>query len=215
MDDHDDQRRKQAGPLALKIKHKRSRNGCLTCRARRIKCDERRPRCGRCANAQRECVNPPSPGFTLPRQARNHTLAQVYGGELPIDVRLYLYFHDEFITPQHYFLKACESSEFFIHRTLLTFALQHDPLLYAILSLSSYFHALRSPNATVNTFLNYYNTSLALLRKLIGSEGLKNEATLLAILVLTTIEVGSTVHSIAGQRYADTCDRNFRNIVVI
>jgi hypothetical protein len=32
----------------LKSKHARSRGGCTRCRARRQKCDEQRPLCGRC-----------------------------------------------------------------------------------------------------------------------------------------------------------------------
>ncbi|KAH8883493.1 hypothetical protein GQ53DRAFT_752966 [Thozetella sp. PMI_491] len=34
----------------------RASTGCLTCRQRRIKCDECRPRCGRCEKADRECI---------------------------------------------------------------------------------------------------------------------------------------------------------------
>merc|ERR1712230_191065 len=32
------------------------RKGCLTCRKRKIKCDERRPRCLHCETSSRECV---------------------------------------------------------------------------------------------------------------------------------------------------------------
>lgn len=35
----------------------RSRNGCLTCRARRVKCDELRPICSRCAAGNRQVSN--------------------------------------------------------------------------------------------------------------------------------------------------------------
>lgn len=34
-------------------KHARSRNGCLTCRNRHIKCDEKHPHCGQCATTRR------------------------------------------------------------------------------------------------------------------------------------------------------------------
>jgi hypothetical protein len=44
-------------PLDQK-KHKRTRSGCFTCRARRIKCDETRPLCERCRKGSRECVYP-------------------------------------------------------------------------------------------------------------------------------------------------------------
>ncbi|KIV91868.1 hypothetical protein PV10_06359 [Exophiala mesophila] len=35
---------------------KRSRTGCLTCRQRKLKCDEQRPQCGQCQKSHRECV---------------------------------------------------------------------------------------------------------------------------------------------------------------
>ncbi|PON24089.1 hypothetical protein TGAM01_v207100 [Trichoderma gamsii] len=35
---------------------RRTRTGCLTCRARRVKCDERKPACNRCAIANVECA---------------------------------------------------------------------------------------------------------------------------------------------------------------
>ncbi|KAF2461517.1 hypothetical protein BDY21DRAFT_398090 [Lineolata rhizophorae] len=34
----------------------RSRTGCLTCRQRKLKCDEGKPSCGQCTKASRECV---------------------------------------------------------------------------------------------------------------------------------------------------------------
>ncbi|KAH8691255.1 putative C6 finger domain protein [Talaromyces proteolyticus] len=40
-------------------KHKRTRSGCLTCRSRRIKCDEGRPICERCRKGNRDCEYPP------------------------------------------------------------------------------------------------------------------------------------------------------------
>lgn len=52
-------------PIPDQKKHKRTRSGCFTCRARRIKCDESRPICERCRKGSRECVYPspttPSP----------------------------------------------------------------------------------------------------------------------------------------------------------
>ena len=38
----------------------------LTCRHRKLKCDEQRPRCGQCQKAQRECV--PSDGIVFRHQ---------------------------------------------------------------------------------------------------------------------------------------------------
>ncbi|KAJ5100958.1 hypothetical protein N7456_007010 [Penicillium angulare] len=46
---------------------KRSRSGCFTCRARRVKCDESHPVCQRCHNGGWTC-DFPSPGNCLPRK---------------------------------------------------------------------------------------------------------------------------------------------------
>ncbi|EXK78734.1 hypothetical protein FOQG_16607 [Fusarium oxysporum f. sp. raphani 54005] len=35
--------------------HRKSRNGCTTCKKRHIKCDERRPECANCSISEREC----------------------------------------------------------------------------------------------------------------------------------------------------------------
>ncbi|KAI7281971.1 hypothetical protein KC345_g3795 [Hortaea werneckii] len=43
--------RKRNGRLG----HKKSRNGCITCKTRRVKCDEARPLCNRCNNTGRKC----------------------------------------------------------------------------------------------------------------------------------------------------------------
>ncbi|GAB1730391.1 hypothetical protein NU195Hw_g1603t1 [Hortaea werneckii] len=43
--------RKRYGRLG----HKKSRTGCITCKTRRVKCDEARPACNRCTNTGRKC----------------------------------------------------------------------------------------------------------------------------------------------------------------
>ncbi|KAK9479565.1 hypothetical protein V1514DRAFT_328272 [Lipomyces japonicus] len=41
-----------------KIKNRRTRSGCFTCRQRRVKCDETRPMCFRCSKGNRDCKFP-------------------------------------------------------------------------------------------------------------------------------------------------------------
>ncbi|KAH8692877.1 hypothetical protein BGW36DRAFT_385395 [Talaromyces proteolyticus] len=43
----------------LRRRHKKSRRGCLTCRQRHVKCDERRPVCLLCTMSHRECIYAP------------------------------------------------------------------------------------------------------------------------------------------------------------
>lgn len=40
---------------STKLSYLRTRSGCMTCRRRRIKCDEQRPICARCARGDRKC----------------------------------------------------------------------------------------------------------------------------------------------------------------
>jgi Fungal specific transcription factor domain/Fungal Zn(2)-Cys(6) binuclear cluster domain len=51
--------RPSATPGTESVKHRRTRNGCFTCRNRRVKCDEARPICDRCRKGNRQCEFPP------------------------------------------------------------------------------------------------------------------------------------------------------------
>jgi Fungal specific transcription factor domain/Fungal Zn(2)-Cys(6) binuclear cluster domain len=51
--------RPSATPGSESVKHRRTRNGCFTCRYRRVKCDEARPICDRCRKGNRTCEFPP------------------------------------------------------------------------------------------------------------------------------------------------------------
>lgn len=43
-------------PRPSRARGLRTTTGCLTCRKRRVKCDETKPRCGPCSKSERECV---------------------------------------------------------------------------------------------------------------------------------------------------------------
>lgn len=49
---------------APKVGHKKSRNGCQTCKARRVKCDEKVPECGICLRLGLDCT------YTVPEPVR-------------------------------------------------------------------------------------------------------------------------------------------------
>jgi hypothetical protein len=46
--------------MQIKRPHKKSRSGCMTCRKRRVKCDEKRPYCSICIQRDEECKYPQS-----------------------------------------------------------------------------------------------------------------------------------------------------------
>ncbi|KAG9257891.1 uncharacterized protein F5Z01DRAFT_307810 [Emericellopsis atlantica] len=54
-DEVDTATRTREKSTARKIQ-RRTKTGCLTCRKRRIKCDEQRPACNNCTKAKRECL---------------------------------------------------------------------------------------------------------------------------------------------------------------
>ncbi|CZR62697.1 related to regulatory protein involved in control of sterol uptake [Phialocephala subalpina] len=46
---------RSAGPKVSRKSHRKSRNGCLNCKRRRIKCNEERPQCGNCLKHSDRC----------------------------------------------------------------------------------------------------------------------------------------------------------------
>ncbi|KAI0663505.1 hypothetical protein C8Q70DRAFT_361513 [Cubamyces menziesii] len=50
--------RQDTGAQRKRPKYTRSKTGCLTCRGKKIKCDETKPKCMRCTHGQRECTWP-------------------------------------------------------------------------------------------------------------------------------------------------------------
>ncbi|KAF5233769.1 hypothetical protein FAUST_8020 [Fusarium austroamericanum] len=50
----------------LRRRHRKSRNGCLECKRRHIKCDEKRPSCGNCIVSERSCSFPPAASGSTP-----------------------------------------------------------------------------------------------------------------------------------------------------
>ncbi|TYJ54987.1 hypothetical protein B9479_004298 [Cryptococcus floricola] len=61
--DTDTQAIADSAPAGKKTKTTRSRNGCLVCRSRRVKCDVGKPECARCIKYGAECVYPEKKPF--------------------------------------------------------------------------------------------------------------------------------------------------------
>ncbi|EEA26718.1 hypothetical protein TMatcc_004997 [Talaromyces marneffei ATCC 18224] len=58
-----------------RIRHTKSRNGCYTCKQRRVKCDEELPMCGACLVRGEDCVYP-SPGGTRDQRPRQRPISR-------------------------------------------------------------------------------------------------------------------------------------------
>jgi hypothetical protein len=60
-------------PSKWRRNHPRSKNGCLTCRSKRKKCDETKPVCTGCIRSKQECVWPTTDGNQADRQPGSHS----------------------------------------------------------------------------------------------------------------------------------------------
>lgn len=71
----------------------------------------------------------------------------------------------------------------------MKYALEYEPLLYALVAFSAYHYSIRHPNGRLYTFLQYYNKSVSSLLSSLKSCQPHKDATILTILQLTTFEV--------------------------
>ncbi|RGP65179.1 ATP-dependent zn protease [Fusarium longipes] len=60
-------------PSKWRRNHPRSKNGCLTCRSKRKKCDEAKPVCTGCTRSKQECIWPTPNGDQADKQLGSHS----------------------------------------------------------------------------------------------------------------------------------------------
>ena len=73
-------RRAETNDAQVRRTHRKSRNGCLECKRRHIKCDEARPACSNCSISDRTCSFPPPravPTRSRTAQAEAETETQI------------------------------------------------------------------------------------------------------------------------------------------
>ncbi|KAJ8077232.1 hypothetical protein PM082_001660 [Marasmius tenuissimus] len=63
---HNTTMRQETSAQRKRPKYTRSKTGCMTCRVKKIKCDETKPSCMRCTHGQRDCTWPE--GVPAPRK---------------------------------------------------------------------------------------------------------------------------------------------------
>ncbi|KAF4292627.1 hypothetical protein CNMCM8686_007248 [Aspergillus fumigatus] len=102
--------------MPLRTGVSRSRRGCLTCKIRRVKCDEEKPTCCRCRSTGRKCDGYASPSSGTPRQSSELRIVQ-YTSQVsePIRMSVFPSFHQP--------LAGCDyrALEFFHFQTVSCF----------------------------------------------------------------------------------------------
>ncbi|KAK3989111.1 putative transcription factor [Cladorrhinum sp. PSN332] len=138
--------------------HKKSRTGCATCKARKIKCDERHPSCLNCISHGVECpflnpasVPPQPPRPQAPRKSKSKSpispdppppLPRVETDELPL---LELELLHNFTTRTYSTLAADPSICEFWRVSVVDLGLQCDYIMRAVLALSALHLAYHRP----------------------------------------------------------------------
>lgn len=119
----------------------RSKSGCLTCRKRHVKCDEKRPICQKCIDGNRDCGYAPPAGKDLRQQELRMI---VYGIQQPSqDLNHWSGLtRDEIRSLHHFTGRAAHQiagpfASGFWDLTLMRMAQQHRGVAHAIIALSS------------------------------------------------------------------------------
>jgi len=129
---------------------------------------------------------PASPAASLRRTASHASLVNsAEWAHLPHDIAFYLNYHRQMLTCHHYLLKSDNSN--FFKTTLLELAVNNEALLYAVAAFSSFHYSVHHKTGVFQTFLEYYNKSVGLLRVSLDEE--HTMSTIVTILQLASFEV--------------------------
>ncbi|KAL7276103.1 hypothetical protein RUND412_000921 [Rhizina undulata] len=128
---------------------------------------------------------PTSPAESLRRTASFVNLINSpEWASIPHDIAFYLNYHQQMLTCHHYLLKA-DTIKFF-KSTLLSHALNNEALMYAVAAFSAFHYSVQHKTGVFQTFLEYYNMSVGLLR--VSLDQPHTLSTLLTILQLASFE---------------------------
>ncbi|GAM91578.1 hypothetical protein ANO11243_096300 [Dothideomycetidae sp. 11243] len=202
-----------------KVGHTKSRTGCLTCRRRRVKCDEVRPACGVCSRLALDCnynsaahtPSPPKNGWlaTLSEMINNATKAGDGSEVGPFSAReckarrlteLRLFHH--WMSINHGPMQSDLSRRWrdLWYKEIPHLALEHDNILYALLALSATRLLVSGPerDELIGTRDFYWNLALVEQQKAItvsaSAESLVISALLISINTLAQTLQGDQDH---------------------
>ncbi|KAA8895006.1 hypothetical protein FN846DRAFT_755254, partial [Sphaerosporella brunnea] len=112
---------------------------------------------------------PNSPAGNMRRSVSTQSLVNSPSwAHLPHGVAFYLNFHQQMLTHHHYLVKG-DNDDFF-KVTLLDRAVKNNALLYAVAAFASFHYSVFHTTCAFQTFLEYYNEAIALLRVSLNEE---------------------------------------------
>ncbi|WPG99404.1 Hypothetical protein R9X50_00221800 [Acrodontium crateriforme] len=203
-------------PEQGRMKRRRVKTGCYTCRERRVKCDESRPACEKCRRGKRECEYPcrsssstkqPSPpalpvvedyGPTKDLLATvNFRRGPINTGiflattkmwsEVSQEMRCFLHYIDEHMSSIHFSVRV-DPTNFFSNPFLRMMLSDESPaLLNAAIAYAVFLSSFPNNKTNITFWLEYYNKSITFLAQSLAG-GHRTIATLATILQLATLE---------------------------
>lgn len=204
-------------PSCLEIGANRCSAGCLTCRKRKVKCDELRPSCAKCQRLQRPCVwsedlqNHPNsqsrpPQYSLGTASRTGSVSlsrpsgQRFVVEFPNVNRATIPYIHHFITFCSRFIVYPNDSEGNpLQEELVPLAVQSPALLHAMAAVAAG-HLARGQNQHQFAAAKHYSMALRGLTAILSDPvSAKSDAALGACLLLCVYEVGSHSSFMAWQ----------------
>lgn len=102
-------------------------------------------------------------------------------------MRFYLNYHRKMLTFHHYLMKQDDTD--FFKTTLFDYAMKDQALLYAVAAFASFHYSVQCKTGVFQTFLEYYNKAVALLRESLDPHRPRSVTTVVTILQLASFEV--------------------------
>ncbi|PLB42189.1 Zn(II)2Cys6 transcription factor domain-containing protein [Aspergillus candidus] len=210
--------------------HTKSRNGCVQCKKRRVKCDEQGPPCSNCISRELLCtyvdaprtsnVNGPSAGPTplqLESTSRTADLADNRSNSLfqAVNLRALELMH-QFSTETYRSLCSGPADDHFWRRTMPRRALDCDFLMCGILAVASlHIASLREPPEAlsyIDTALEYHTQAFAPFRRAIDNLTPSNCDVVFAYSVILIV-IGIALPQMTMER--ETKSSMTENIIVV
>ncbi|KAI9051905.1 hypothetical protein LZ554_004161 [Drepanopeziza brunnea f. sp. 'monogermtubi'] len=171
-------------PALTRKAHRKSKNGCLVCKKRRIKCDETHPECGNCTRHSSVCEYPPLKTSLVPQ---NGNLA----AKRPLEINLVdLELLHHFTTVTAATLHNDPSVKRLWTTTVPQLGYKHDFVMHGILAISAlhigYYYPERKEYWTKQASL-HHRSSLAKATPALSDVNETNAAELYIFSVLTCL----------------------------
>ncbi|KAH7020503.1 hypothetical protein EDB80DRAFT_882537 [Ilyonectria destructans] len=180
--------RKRSSNKGARVSHTKSRKGCVTCKRRKVKCDEQRPACFHCSRLREKCEYLSAPARKSPPRAVESPRPTISstGGINLVDLEL---FHI-YSTSTYSTLSMCSTPRDFWRITVPRLAIQNRYLMGEILALAALhlvYHRPEQRHQYLLTALTHHQAASQEAMELLKNVTMENAAGLFVFSSLTIV----------------------------